>query len=167
MGIRSELHLEKIGNDQTRMSHAYYHMNASENDGFLQVLKDVRVLDRYSSNISRCIKFKEHKISGMKSHDNYILIQQPFSLAICGSLPPKVSRHLIDLSCFLREICSKVLNVKELGALKKRISMTLCELEKIFAPSFFTVMIHLVMHLANEAKVTGPLHYCWMYPIER
>ena len=74
MGIRSELHLEKIGNDQTRMSHAYYHMNASENDGFLQVLKDVRVLDRYSSNISRCIKFKEHKISGMKSHDNYILI---------------------------------------------------------------------------------------------
>ena len=74
MSIRSELHLEKIGNDQTRMPHACYHMNASENDGFLQVLKDVRVADRYSSNISRCVKLKEHKISGMKSHDNYILI---------------------------------------------------------------------------------------------
>ena len=32
--IRSELHLEKVGNDQTRMPHACYHMNASENDGF-------------------------------------------------------------------------------------------------------------------------------------
>ena len=33
-GIRSELQLEKVGNDQTRMPHAYYHMNASEKDDF-------------------------------------------------------------------------------------------------------------------------------------
>ena len=32
--IRSERHLEKVGNDQTRMPHVCYHMNASENDGF-------------------------------------------------------------------------------------------------------------------------------------
>ena len=43
MGIKSELHLEKVGNDKTHMPYAYYHMNANENDGFLQVLKDVRV----------------------------------------------------------------------------------------------------------------------------
>ena len=167
MGIRSELHLEKVGNDQTRMPHACYHMNASENDGFLQVLKDVRVPDGYSSNISRCVKLKERKISGMKSHDNHILMQQLFPIAIRGSLPPEVSRHLIDLSCFFREICSKVLNVEELGALKKRIAVTLCELERIFPPSFFTVMVHLVMYLASETKVAGPVHYRWMYPIER
>ena len=35
MDIRSKLHLENIINDKTHMSHAYYHMNASENDGFL------------------------------------------------------------------------------------------------------------------------------------
>ena len=93
MGIRSELHLEKVGNDQTRMSHAYYHMNASENDGFLQVLKDVRVSDDNSSNISRCVKLKECKISGMKSHDNHILMQQLFPIVIHGSLPLEVSRH--------------------------------------------------------------------------
>ena len=66
MGIRSEFHLEKVRNDQTRMPHACNHMNASENDGFLQVLKDVRVPDGYSSNISRCVKLKERKISGMQ-----------------------------------------------------------------------------------------------------
>ncbi|XP_030951560.1 uncharacterized protein LOC115975061 [Quercus lobata] len=167
MGIRSGLHLEKFGNDQTRMPHACYHMNASEKDGFLQVLKDVRVPDGYSSNISRCVKLKERKISGLKSHDNHILMQQLFPIAIRGSLPPEVSRSLIDLSCFFREICSKVLNVEELGALEKRIAVTLCELERIFPPSFFTVMVHLVMHLASEAKVAGPVHYRWMYPIER
>ena len=119
-------------------------------------------LDRYSSNISRCVKLKERKISGMKSHDNHILMQQLFPIAIHESLPPKVSKSLIDLSCFFREICSKVLNVEELGALKKRIAVTLCELERIFHPSFFTVMVHLVMHLASETKVTkvaGLVHY--------
>ena len=124
-------------------------------------------MDRYSSNISHCVKLKERKISGMKSHDNHILMQQLFPIAIRGSLPPEVSRPSIDLSCFLREICSKVLNVEELRALEKRIAVTLCELEKIFPPSFFTVMVHVVMHLASEAKVAGPVHYRWMYPIER
>ena len=121
MGIRSKLHLEKVGNDKTCMSHAYYHMDANENDDFLQVLKDVRVPDEYSSNISCCVKLKERKISGMKSHDNHILIQQLFPIAIRGSLPPEVSRHLIDLSCFFREICSKVLNVEELGLLRREL----------------------------------------------
>ena len=64
MGIRSELHLEKVRNDKTPAPHACYYMNTSENDGFLQLLKDVRVLDGYSSNISHCVKLKECKISG-------------------------------------------------------------------------------------------------------
>ena len=159
MGIRSGLHLEKVANDQTHMPHACDLMNASENNGFLQVLKDVKVPDGYSSNISHCVKLKECKINGMKSHDNHILMQQLFPIVIRESLPPEVSRHLIDLSCFFREICSKVLNVEELGALEKKIAVTLCELEKIFPHSFFTVMVHVVMHLASEAKVAGPVHY--------
>ena len=167
MGIKSELHLEKVGNDKTHMPYAYYHMNANENDGFLQVLKDVRVPNGYSSNISRCVKLKEHKISKMKSHDNHILMQQLFPIAIHESLPLEVSRHLIGLSCFFKEICFKVLNVDELRALEKRIAVTLCELERIFPPSFFTVMVHLVMHLASKTKVAGPVHYRWMYLIER
>ena len=167
MSIISEVHLEKVGNDKTHMPHACYHMNASENDGFLQVLKGVRVPDGYSSNISCCVKLKERKISEMKSHDNHILIQQAFLIAIHRSLHPEVSISLIDLSCFFREICSKVLNVDELRALEKRIAIILCELERIFPPSFFTVMVHLVINLTSEAKVADPVHYCWMYPIER
>ena len=51
--------------------------------------------------------------------------------------------------------------------LEADIAVTLCELEKIFPPSFFTVMVHLVIHLAAEAKIGGPVHYRWMYPIKR
>ncbi|GJR54395.1 uncharacterized protein Tco_1404916 [Tanacetum coccineum] len=39
--------------------------------------------------------------------------------------------------------------------------------ERIFTPSFFDVMIHLFVHLASEAKIGGPVHYRWMYPVER
>ena len=82
-------------------------------------------------------------------------------------MPSKVSKPLIDLSCFFREICSKVLNMDELGAFEKIIAVILCELEKIFPPSFFTMMVHPVMQLASEAKVASPFHFRWMYPIER
>ena len=105
------------------MPHACHHMNASENDSFLQVLKDEIVPDGYSSNISYCVKLKERKISGMKSHDNHILMQQFFSIAIHRSLPLEVSRTLIGLSCFFRKIYFKVLNVDELWALEKRIAI--------------------------------------------
>jgi len=37
----------------------------------------------------------------------------------------------------------------------------------LFPHSFFTVMIHLVVHLAGDAKLGGPVQYRWMYPIER
>ena len=123
--------------------------------------------DRYSTNISHCVKLKERKISGMKNHNNHILMQQLFAIAIHRYLSPEMSRPLIDLSCFFRKICSKILNVEKLGALEKIIAMTLCVLEMIFPSSFFTAIVHLVMHLANETKVASPVHYYWIYPIER
>jgi hypothetical protein len=43
----------------------------------------------------------------------------------------------------------------------------LCKLEKIFPPSFFDVMVHLVVHLPDEAILRGPVQYGWMYLVER
>jgi len=37
----------------------------------------------------------------------------------------------------------------------------------IFPPSFFDIMMHLPIHLAEEAKLGGPVCYRWMYPMER
>ena len=100
MGIQSKLHLVHKGVDTVEMSAACYNMTISEKDGFLQVLKDVRVPDGYASNISRCVHLKECKISGLKSHDDHILIQQLLSIALRRSLPSQVTRPLIKLSCY-------------------------------------------------------------------
>ena len=167
MGIRRELHPQDTGNNKAYLPSACFSMASKEKDSFLKVLKRVKVPDGYASNVSRCIQRKQRKIVGLKSHDTHILIQQLFPIAIRGNLPKKVSSTLIDLSCYFKEICSKVLNVEDLERLETQIVMTLCQLERMFPPSFFTIMVHLVMHLSTEAKIAGPVHYRWMYPIER
>ncbi|GMP85118.1 hypothetical protein CsSME_00038407 [Camellia sinensis var. sinensis] len=167
MGIRRELHPQKISSNKTYWPPACFSMILKEKDDFLKVLKGVKVPDGYASNISRCIQLRQRKIIGLKSHDGHILMQQLLPIALRGTLPKKVASPLIKLSCFFREICSKVLQVEELDQLASRIVLTLCNLERIFPPSFFTVMVHLVVHLATEAKIAGPVHYRWMYPIER
>ncbi|CAN6704834.1 unnamed protein product [Malus baccata var. baccata] len=37
----------------------------------------------------------------------------------------------------------------------------------IFPPAFFTSMIHVMIHLPDEALLAGPVNCRWMYPIER
>ncbi|GKB28940.1 gag-pol polyprotein [Tanacetum coccineum] len=43
----------------------------------------------------------------------------------------------------------------------------LCNLELIYPPAFFDIMIHLVIHLPLEALKGGPIRPRWMYPFER
>ena len=74
---------------------------------------------------------------------------------------------LIELSNFFRELCSKVASPQDFERLQDRVTVTLCRLESIFSPSFFDIMVHLIIHLPYEAKVTGPFIYHWMYPTER
>ncbi|WMV38457.1 hypothetical protein MTR67_031842 [Solanum verrucosum] len=62
---------------------------------------------------------------------------------------------------------SKELKIDNLEHIEAQIPITLCKLEKLFPPSFFDVMEHLPVHLASEAKIAGPIHYRWMYYVER
>jgi len=36
-----------------------------------------------------------------------------------------------------------------------------------FLPSFFDIMIHLIIHLVDETRLCWPAYMRWMYPIER
>ncbi|KAF7126956.1 hypothetical protein RHSIM_Rhsim11G0004500 [Rhododendron simsii] len=110
---------------------------------------------------------KDRSIVGLKSHDCHILMQQLLPLAVTRALPKKVSEVIIELCNYFRQLCSKVLHPNDFGPLEEKIRLTLCHLEKIFPPSFFDIMVHLPIHLAKEARIAGPIHYRWMYPIER
>lgn len=167
-GIRSVLHPQPHPNNtRVILPRACYQMTTKEKEAFLSVLKNVKAPDECSSNIPRCVQVKQHKIFGLKSYDCHVLMQELLPIALRGSLPDKVTSVLINLCNFFRQICSKVLNVDSLTLLEYQAVETLCQLETIFPPSFFTIMVHLIIHLAHEAKVAGPVQYRWMYPIER
>lgn len=56
---------------------------------------------------------------------------------------------------------------EDVDFLKENIPVKLCNLEKIFPPSFFDVMEHLPVHLPDEAVLGGPVQYRRMYVFER
>ena len=57
--------------------------------------------------------------------------------------------------------------MQDLEKMETDIITILCKLEMIFPPTFFNIMVHLVLHLPKEAILGGPVHFRWMYPIER
>jgi hypothetical protein len=62
---------------------------------------------------------------------------------------------LIQLSNFFDALCSKELVEAELDRLSCSIREVVCRLEMIFSHAFFDSMIHLPVHLAEEAKIRG------------
>ena len=167
MNIREELHPEQKSAGKFYLPPASFTMSKSEKQLFCKVHKDINVPDGYCGNISKCVNCVEGKIHGLKTHDCHVLLHQFMPIALRGILPDDVTAVLFELSSYFRGICSKVLDVEELDRLEERIKVTLCRMEMIFPPGFFTVMVHLVVHLATECKIVGPVSYRWMYFIER
>lgn len=166
MKVRNELH-PVLDGDKLRVPVACYSLNSNAKAAICEMFANMKSPDGYLSNISRCVKDNGKKISCMKSHDHHVFIEQLLPLVTRGFLPEHVYEPLVELSSFFRNLCSKKITVGELEALEKNIPYTLCKLEMIFPPAFFDVMVHLVIHLATEAKIAGPVCYRWMYPVER
>ncbi|XP_071728492.1 uncharacterized protein [Rutidosis leptorrhynchoides] len=167
MGIRHELHQQPLSNGKVYLPYACFLMDKKEKETFCDVPKSVKVPDGYAANISRCIQGKPPKITGLKSHDNHILMLQLLPVAIRNILPKHVRSVIMKLCWYYRKLCSKVLKPTDIFKMEKDIGKILCDLERIFSPSFFDVMIHLTVHQASEARLGGSVHYHWMYPIER
>ena len=63
---------------------------------------------------------------------------QDIILLVLRSLMPKqVVAVIFQLSIFFKSLCSKVLDSRELNQLESRVALLLCQMEKIFPPSFF------------------------------
>ncbi|XP_050229112.1 uncharacterized protein LOC126678253 [Mercurialis annua] len=166
MKIRQELHPIKHG-DKYKMPLASYTLSPEEKHKFCLFLKELKVPDGFSSNISHSVNLKDHKFSGLKSHDCHVILQHLLPLAIRGLLPKAVYEPLIELSMFFNVLGAKVLKVEELKQLDAQIPITLCKLEKTFPPSFFDIMVHFPIHLPAEAMIGGPVQYRWINKFNR
>ena len=166
MNMHEKLRVQQVG-DKYQIPKAPYNLTLAEKRQVVTLLSKLVVPDSYSSNITRCVTLDDGKIQGMKSHDCHIFMQDLLIPTFRGILDDKVLEPLAELSLFFKQLCCKTLKVEILEEMEKNIAMTLCKLERIFIPAFFDVMVHLVVHLATEAKLAGPVPFRWQYPFER
>ncbi|CAI0559256.1 unnamed protein product, partial [Linum tenue] len=166
MKLKLELHPNREGG-KLIMPRAKYTLLRDGKHKFCQFLKRMKVPDGFSSNVSHCVNVDEHNTSGLKSHDCHVLLQHLIPLGIRGLLPKDVYDPLVELSLYFKRLCSKSLKAEELDEIRAKFPSTLCKLEMIFPHAFFDVMVHLPVHLADEAMIGGPVQFRWMYPIER
>jgi hypothetical protein len=163
LGIRKELQFREDG----EMPNARYTLSTEQKKAFCAFLQEVKFPDGFASNISRCLNAEGTAVQGLKTHDCHILLQRILPAAMRGFLDRDIYEAIAELGRFFRELCSRTLNKDVLVKMKKEIPIILVKLEKIFPPAFFDVMIHLAVHLPDEALLRGPVQYGWMYPIER
>jgi hypothetical protein len=156
MGLKYKLHLFTTDDGRTYMPAACHTKFRDDKTHFLKVIRNVRVLDGYASNISRCVRIKECTISSLKSHDSHVLMQL-LLIALRESLPDNMVRPLVEMSEFFRDLCSTNLTQEDMDRLEGDVCITLCKMEQIFPPSFFTSMVHVVMHLVRECRLGGPV----------
>ncbi|XP_062104463.1 uncharacterized protein LOC133815665 [Humulus lupulus] len=166
MGIRSALHPQEKGT-RTYLPTTLHTLSKLEKELFFKRLFSLKVPDGYSSNIRNCVSIEQCKLMGLKSHDCHILMQQLLLVAIKGSMPMGPRDAIIRLCMFFNRICQRVLDRESIMALENDVIETLFLLERFFPPSFFDVMIHLVVHVGRETRLCGPIQFRWMYTFER
>jgi len=167
LGIRKKLWPQRRGESgRIYLPPACFNMSKEAKNFFYETLEHVKFSDGYASNISRCVQ-KHKTLTGLKSHDYHVLMQHLLPVALRGNVDDKVVSVLIELSTIFRVLCGKTLHVHELDLIEAKAARVLCCLEKIFLPAFFTIMVHLIVHLVHEARVAGPVLYRWMYSTER
>jgi len=168
MGIRKNLQPKDTKDGKrTKFAKACFSMTNGEKSVFCGVLKSAKLPDGSASNISRCVQLDERKLSGYKTHDAHFMLHYLLPIPVKSILPDHVAIPLIRLSSFFRRLCQNVITMEELDCLEVEIRETTNQLERIFPPTFFDIMIHLPIHLANEVRLGGPVQNRWMYPPER
>lgn len=166
LNIRPELHLYKDGNKLIKPA-AEYTLTPNDRRSFLKFIKSVKFPDGFASNLIKNVTDNDTKITGLKSHDCHVIMQRLLPVGVRAYLRKDIADTIIEVCNFFQQICSRTLNVSDLEKAQDHMVLILCKLERIFPPAFFDIMIHLVLHLPEEAILGGPVFFRWMYPFER
>ncbi|CAL9011100.1 unnamed protein product [Prunus brigantina] len=166
MGIRRGLWMKRDSH-KARRDLAFFSMKPNDKKEFLKFVSTIKFPDGYASNIARCVNVDGGRFTGLKSHDCHVFMQRLLPVGIRHLLPEDVVKPIVQLSRFFSQLSAKTLRRTDVNKLRHDIVQVLCKFEMIFPPAFFTSMIHVMVHLPEEALLAGPVNYRWMYPIER
>jgi hypothetical protein len=150
LGTKRELQFRETG-DSFQMSYARYTLSKEQKKDFCDFLREVKFRNGFASNISRCLNADGTKVQGPKTHDCPILLQRILPAAMREFLDKDIYEAMAELGTFFRQLCTRTLDKDVLAEMKKEIPIISVKLEKKNPPTLFDVMIHLAIHLPDEA----------------
>lgn len=136
LGVRHQLHPKLVG-DSYFVPPVCYTLSTAEKRKLCSFLASVKYLDGCAANLSEHVNITDCRITGMKTHDCHIILQQLLPISIRRLLNDNVREALHEFSNFVKKLCSKELTQVDLEYLEDQIALTLCKLERIFSSSIF------------------------------
>lgn len=144
-----------------------YTVSKDQKAKILGMLRDVKYPSHYAGNLKSKINLQEKKFVGLKTHDCHVMFERLIPVFIRPHLPTHIGNSVLCLSRWFQRLCCRELTRSDVIQMKADIVLILCHFERIFPRAFFTIMVHLMIHLPDQVLLKGPVHYSWMYPIER
>ncbi|CAM8951088.1 unnamed protein product [Rhodiola kirilowii] len=168
-GVRKHLWDKFKGSSSKRekLTQAPYTILPEHKVEILEMIKDVKYPYGYTGSLRNKINLLDKKFSGLKNQDCHVMLQRVLPVVIRPYLPYCVVSPLISLSHWFQKLCCRELMRGDVIRMKEDIVKIHCSLERIFPSAFFTIMVHLLVHLPDQLLLKDHVHYSWMYPIER
>ncbi|XP_062100897.1 uncharacterized protein LOC133806824 [Humulus lupulus] len=113
MGIMTNLHPYKE-NGIIHLPSAAYTLSKVDKKLFCKRLFDLKLPYGYSSNISNCVDVEKRKLTGLKSHDYHVIMQQLLVVAIKGLMEEGCRVTILQLSKFFYGLCQRVVDNEEI-----------------------------------------------------
>jgi hypothetical protein len=132
---------------------APYVLTWDELNTFLSQLGSLKVPIDYGASLAKHVANK--KLGSMKTHDYHLLMQKLLPLCLRGLMAFEPQMATMWLSCVFHWVCVKVWNPNEIGSLQEDVAFTIYLLKKKFPPTFFDIMIHLLLHIVDELEILG------------
>ena len=107
--------------------------------------------------MSKNVAPNDSRLVGLKSHDCHVIMQRLLPVGCWSLLSKNIWSTIAKLCTFFKQLCASTVNVSNMVEAQKQLVLILCKLERIFPPAFFDIMIHLVLHLPEEAILGGPV----------
>jgi hypothetical protein len=168
MKQRVALHPEKRDKRCHYLGPTCYTLSKQEKKSMFECLNSIkRSCQATLSNVKRLLNMKEKKFAHVKSHDCHVLMTQLLPVALKGILPDNVRATIIKLCAFFNAISHKAIDPTSLLKLQEDAVQSIVSLEMIFSPSYFNVMMHLLVHLVKEIGILGPVFLHNTFPFEQ
>jgi hypothetical protein len=153
-------------NGKVCLTPASYTLTNEEKKAICKCLCGIRLPTGFSTNIKNLVFMSELKVSGYNTHDCHTMLSLFLAIVIRAANHPYLKMVITRMCHFLNAILKKVIGVVELDEIHKEMRLTMCQLEMCFAPSFFDMMEHYMIHLVDQIFVLGITYMYHMYPYD-